>query len=228
MNNTLVRYAIVVVMIAGVPCVSRAVPEGEGPASSDRRIGLSAGMGVNYFSATDIVDRVNGTGITTERANDFVAAAEFFGVVSFPLSPDWAVKLEYAYLISSYNVQTIFPGSEFTVSAHMPTLVAQYILVDRGVYNVKTGAGLGYHFGSYTERYGTADATFTGSGIGAKLDLEANTAFGESFYAYLGGDVRFDFIGTLSADGNTNVGAGKSPGLDFFSIGAKLGFTIYL
>ncbi|MDH4070166.1 MAG: hypothetical protein OEV30_07055 [Ignavibacteria bacterium] len=194
----------------------------------NRRIGISGGMGVSYFNATDIVDRVNGTGITTERADDFVAAAEFFGAVTYPLSADWALKLEYAYLITSYNVQTIFPGSEFSVTVHMPMLIAHYILVDKGVYNVKAGAGLGYHYGSYVERYGTAGATFTGSGVGAKLDLEANTAFGESFYAYIGGDLRFDFIGSLKPEDNANAGVGITPGLGFFSIGAKLGFTFYL
>jgi hypothetical protein len=184
-------------------------------------------MGVSYVSATDLVDRLNGSGITTERVSGFTAGAEFFGALTYPVSPDWVLKLEYAYLITSYNIQTLFPGSEFSFSLHMPTLVGQYVLIDKGIYNVKGGAGLGYHFGSYYEKYGTVESTFTGSGPAIKLDLEANTAFGESFYAYLGADVRFDFVGTLE-DGQSQAGTGAVPTLDFFSAGAKLGFTFYL
>jgi len=190
------------------------------------RMGISLGMGVSYVSATDLVDRLNGSGITTERVSSFTAGAEFFGVLSYPLSTDWAVKLEYAYLVASYNVPTISPGSEFSFSLHMPTLVGQYILVDKGIYNVKGGIGVGYHFGSYFERYVVVESTFTGSGPAIKFDLEANTAFGESFYAYLGADFRFDFVGTLHTE--QEQAAGVVPTLDFFSAGIKLGFTFYL
>ena len=192
------------------------------------RIGIAGGMGVSYVKATSLVDRVNGTGITLARASDFVAGAEFFGALSYPVAADWIVKVEYAYLIASYNIQTIFPGSEFSMGIHMPTVVAQYVLLDRGVYYVKAGLGLGYHIGSYTEKYGTVDATFTGSGPAAKIDFEANTAFGDSFYAYLGADIRMDFIGTLTSDQPGNTGASKPPDLNFLSLGAKLGFTFYL
>jgi hypothetical protein len=182
---------------------------------------------VTYVSATDIVDRLNGSGITTERVSNFVAAAEFFGVFSYPVSTDWVIKLEYAYMLATYNIQTLFPGSEFSFSMHLPTVVGQYVLIDKGIYNVKGGAGIGYHFGSYFERYGTVETTFTGSGPAFKLDLEANTAFGESFYAYLGVDFRFDFVGALH-NGQANPGTSATPTLDFFGAGAKLGFTFYL
>lgn len=59
------------------------------------RIGISAGLGVNYHDAKDIVDRINGNSVTTQRVADFKSGVEFFGAVSIPLSPDWVVKLEY-------------------------------------------------------------------------------------------------------------------------------------
>jgi hypothetical protein len=189
------------------------------------RISVSGGLGVSYFRAVDIVNRVNWFG-PTERVSEFVAAAEFFVALGIPLNADWTIKMEYSYLVTGYNVTTAFPGSDFSVHVHMPTIIAQHVLVNRGVYNVKAGFGVGYHIGTYEELYGTADTKFTGQGIGSKLDLEANTALGDDFFAYLGGDIRWDFIGELESDtGQTD--AGPTPGLDFFDIGAKLGFTWY-
>ena len=108
----------------------------------------------------------------------------------------------------------------------MPYLIVQYVLVYHETYNVKAGFGLGYHFGSYVERYYTVDATYSGSGLGAKLDIEANTAFGENLFAYLGGDLRWEFIGELTNSQGPR-GSVDLPTLHFFSIGAKLGFTYY-
>jgi len=217
------------VLASACPCPAQTV-QGQNT-QSNARIGLSGGMGVSYVSALDVVDLVNANGGQTERVSEFKAGAEFFGTVTIPVSLDWGLKVEYAYLIFSFN-QT-FPSlgaSEFTVVVHMPTVLGQYTLVDEGAYNVKAGVGLGYHFGSLTERYSNLDDRYTGRGLGAALDLEANTAFGESFYGYLGGILRWDFVGTLTNEAGRSaklVSMSSDPTLEFFSIGARLGFTYY-
>lgn len=190
------------------------------------RIGVSAGLGVNYHNAKDIVDRINGNSVTTQRVSDFKSGAEFFGAVSIPLSPDWVLKAEYSYLLASYTQNTSFGNAEFSYHVHMPTLIGQYILYEAETYNFKLGAGAGYHIGIYSEKYSTVNATFTGSGIGTLLELEANTALGEHLFAHLGTQMRWDFIGEL-----TNA-AGKPPGnfsttFNFFSVGARLGMSYY-
>src|SRR5262245_5119223 len=93
-------------------------------APSTGRIGLAGGMGVDYFKATEIVNRL--TGISNSQVSEFVAAAEFFGALTFPVGKEWIGKLEYAYLIAGYSVPTAYGGSDFTVSIHMPTLIMQY------------------------------------------------------------------------------------------------------
>ena len=198
--------------------------------SSSPRVGISGGMGVSYVNALDIVDRINATLRTlgvTEQVSDFNAAVEFFGAVAVPFSEDWAVKLEYAYVLASYNVTSTFLNADFSFVAHMPTIIAQYILVEEGLYNVKVGIGAGYHFGSFSEEYGIVNDKHTGKGVGTKFDLEANTAFGEDFFGYLGADRRWEFIGKLSNTGSSTAGASPIPTLDFFGVGAKLGFTYY-
>jgi hypothetical protein len=190
------------------------------------RGGFSGGMGVSYVNATDIVNRINGLAAATERLADFKASVEFFGAASFPISAEWLLKIEYAYLLGSYNLSTLYGPAEFSFSAHMPTLIAQYVLMEGGVYNVKVGIGAGYHFGSYSEKYSIVDSRLTGNGLGTMIDLEANTAFGEDFFGYIGGDIRWDFIGTLS-DTSAYISNVPAPTLNFFSVGAKLGFTFY-
>ncbi|MBI4536120.1 MAG: hypothetical protein HY708_07565 [Ignavibacteriae bacterium] len=228
------RPVIICIVFVFLTATCAAQTSSNAPESSEvaaSRIGILGGMGVSYVNAQDIVDRVNSSSGVAARVAEFKAAIEFFGGITIPVTPDWVLKLEYAYLLGSYTVNNSFFNSEFQFVVHMPMIIGQYVLVDGGVYNVKVGAGGGYHFGSYSEKFATVDDRFSGKGLGAVMDLEANTAFGESFYAYLGANLRWEFIGDL-----TNA-SGKSPGgvaassattLQFFSIGARLGFTFYL
>lgn len=192
------------------------------------RIGVSAGMGVNYHEARDIVDRINGSGITTQRVDDFTSAIEFFGAVSVPLSEDWVAKGEYVYMLASHSPGSVFgtATSEFTYIVHMPTLVAQYVLVGEPSYNFKAGLGVGFHFATYEEKFFAA--RYTGNGIGTLLELEGNTALGEDLYAHLGVQSRWDFIGTLKdSRGRSPFGNSVATALHFFSVGARLGMTYY-
>jgi hypothetical protein len=194
------------------------------------RPGLSAGMGVSYVSPGDVVDLINAATGQTQRTPTFTAGVEFFGACSVPVAADWAVKVEYAYLLAGYNVSTPYGPAEYTISAHMPTLFLQYILLDRGIYNVKIGAGAGYHVGSLETNVYGSDIRYSGKGIGVAIDLDAATAFGEDLYAYLGADMRWELIGALTdaaGDSPGKTASGGQPALHLFGIGARLGFTYY-
>jgi hypothetical protein len=191
-------------------------------------IGISAGMGVNYHTALDIVNRVNGSGITSRRVDEFTSAVEFFGAVSVPLSTDWVIKGEYVYMLASHSLPSpVIAGTvEFTYVLHMPTIVGQYILFEAPSYNLKAGAGLGFHFGSYDEKF--FRTSYNASGLGSLLELEGNTALGEKLFAHLGTQFRWEFVGELRNNaGQTPLNA-VSTTLHFFSIGARLGITYYL
>ena len=203
----------------------------EQPAQTSPRLGISGGLGVGYVSATDVVDLVNASGGQTGRVSEFKAGAEFFGLVAIPLTGDWGLKLEYAYLICSYNPAVASSAAaDFALAVHLPTVIGQYTLVDGGTYNVKAGAGMGYHFGSLTEKFLNLEDRYTAQGLGTVLDLEANTAFGTNFYGYLGANLRWDFVGKLTNEAGRSarlVSMSSDPTLEFFSIGARLGFTFY-
>lgn len=190
------------------------------------RPGVSIGMGVSYVNPQDVVDYINGRVGRGGRLPEFKSAVEFFGSVSVPLSLDWILKFEYAYLLGTYNVESLFGPAEFSFSTHMPTVIGQYVLVEEGSYNVKVGAGGGYHIGVLSESFGTLNDRLTGHGLGTVVELEANTAFGEDFYGYIGGNLRWEFIGDLTTSTRT-ISAGSIPTLHFFGIGARFGFTYY-
>ena len=198
--------------------------QGQPQAGQSPRGSLSAGMGVEYVSWSDVNDLV--AALPAARPAQFTAAVEFFGALAFPLSDLWLLKLEYAYTLASFSPQGTFGPASFSVSAHMPSLILQYVLVDRGVYNVKAGGGGGYHFGTLSEKYLTLDDTFAAKGPGFVLDIEANTAFGDHLFAYLGGNIRWEFIGRLlDASGvSPGVASGGSPAtLHSFGAGVRLG-----
>jgi hypothetical protein len=183
-------------------------------------------MGVSYMNPQDIADYVSA--LTVNRVSDFTSAVEFFGAAGIPLSERWILTLEYAYLLGGYSGPGA--GSEFTFSVHMPTLLAHYVLVEEQFYNVRIGAGMGYHAGALSVRHVTIDDRFTAAGPAFKIDCEANTALGDDLFARLGADVRWDVMGELrNAAGQAPVAPaqGAAPTMNFFSVGAKLGATWY-
>jgi len=193
------------------------------------RPGLSGGMGVSYISAQDLVNLVNATPGATSREGEFSSVVEFFGAGSIPFSGNWALKVEYAYLMGSYTVQGLFGQTEYNYAAHMPSLLLQYVLVEEGVYNFKAGIGPGFYLGDLTQRVGGSESRYTGSGPGLLLDLEANTALGDDLFAYLGAVVRWSGIGSLTAENGAGPQASfaSETTLQFFGLGARLGFSYY-
>jgi hypothetical protein len=187
-------------------------------------------MAVSYVHPQDVVDVFNAVVDPSDRAPQFHAGVEFFGGVVVPLSSTVALKADYAYFVTSYNGSTPFGPGTFTIQAHFPTLVAQYVLVDKGVYNLKAGVGAGYHFGALTEQYGSLDDRFSGSGLGTLLELEANTAFGEHLFGYIGATLRWEFIGALKDDAGKSAGVaagGEEATLNMVGAGVRFGFSYY-
>ena len=188
-------------------------------------------MGVSYVDAVDIVNVVNQDIEASEHVSQFRAGVDFFGAVVLPASEDYCIKLEYAYLLFSYSGTTLYGVSgDFTVVAHLPTLVFQYVLRDEGLYNFKIGTGVGYHFGTFTRNYGAGEERFSGAGPGILLEIEGNSALGDHLFANLVGNLRWDGIGALTnSSGAGPVATAGSPSarLHFFSLGARIGLSYY-
>lgn len=193
--------------------------------------GISAGLGITVINATDVIDYISGVLSSTNRLDDFASAAEFFGTTELRLSDSWGVKFEYAYLIKLYDVDAGPVRFEYFYAVHMPTLMAQYLDLQTG-YGFKFGGGIGYHFASFSEtQRGAASRDLKSSGLGLKLEAEANTALGEHLYGLIAGDIRADFLSTLrDANGNAlriQGPAARNAGMSFFAFGLKFGLIYY-
>ncbi len=201
---------------------------------SDRFVSVSAGMGINAHSATSTGDYITNLLQLREpdRIGDFTSAIEFFATPEFQIADDWSLAVEYSYLVKSYRLSsTAAPGiSEFSTSVHMPTAVLHYLVPGEG-YWLKLGGGIGYYFGSFSQMlFGSGQTeTYKASAPGLKLEVVGNTMFDESFYGYIGVDVRWAFDEKFAnADGQVPSYQGTSPALGFFNVGLKLGVTVLL
>jgi len=227
----LTTAAAFVILVVGCLSAQEQRPAQDQPVLSKApRIGLSAGMGVDYVNAQDIVNLVNSSGLVYDQLSDFKAGVEFFGSASVPINEQWGIKAEYAYLLASYNPSSAYGPAEITMVGHLPTLIVQYYLWQEALYNLKLGVGAGYHVGILTEIAGQVNTSYTAKGLGTILDIEGNTALGEHLFAYLGVFARWDFMGTLKDEyGRTPAGLNETspPTFHFFGVGARLGFTYY-
>ncbi len=212
--------AFVLLLVAALPCRAQRLP----PA-------ISAGMGVTYRSSTDVLTVVNGTQGALERVPQFRAGVEFFVTASYALTDTWVLKADYAYQITSLNINTSLGPAQFTIYQHCPALILEYVLANQGVFNVKAGAGAGYYVGRLTQKFFYIDNTFTAHGPALVAEVEGNTAFGEHLYACLGVNAGWSLVGELRDAAGRSPGAnasGKPATLNSFGVGARLGFTYYL
>ena len=197
-------------------------------------VAFSAGMGVSYVRAVDIVDYVNQFTGPSDKLSDFTSAVEFFAAPEISLNSEFGLKLEYSYLLKSYTVARTDGTYSFEYSVHMPTALLVYVLEGDGFY-VKLGGGFGYHFGRFTQLFpnSATESRFTSSGPGFKLEVMGNTAFSESLYGLIGGDLRLDLVGTLKDGTGKELEIRRAFGpidpvrLHFFSAGIKFGLVYY-
>ncbi|MFQ5797834.1 MAG: hypothetical protein ACE5H0_03960 [Bacteroidota bacterium] len=193
--------------------------------------GVGGGMGVSTVSAGDVVDYINTLATPTERIDEFGTAVEFFISPEFQLNASWGLKAEYSYLLKSY----IIPAEgatgtyDFTYDVHMPTLVLQYLIIREG-YLFKFGAGVGYHFGSFSVGFPPSEIVSAAQGFGGKLEAAGHTSLGGNLYGIIAGDIRLDFVGDLESKNGQKLGSVVSQdnvSLHFFSLGIKFGLSYY-
>ncbi len=191
---------------------------------------ISAGMGVDEVAATHIVNYVNTTAVAGQTADQFATAVDFFGAAEIPLGEEYGLKAEYTYLFKSYTFVSVYGGTnEVFYALQMPSLIGQYVITGEG-YFVKFGGGFGYHFGSMEEKRSLYATTSTSKATGPGFVLEAagQTAFDEHLFGYIGGDLRWEFLGTLKdAQGAAVSSLGQTATLNLFSAGLKFGLIYY-
>ena len=131
--------------------------------------------------------------------------------------------------VDSYNSSFGTGGVyEISYNLHRPSLVAYYVVPGKS-YQFKFGGGVGYRCLSLNERiYSSND--YTASGFGILVRAVGNTQLGENFYALLGTELRYDFLGEVS-NGNQklyNPTMSENLNMNSVSFGIFLGITYTL
>lgn len=187
-----------------------------------------AGMGVSWVSMADIADLANRASTGGERVSEFTSAVVFSGLVSVPLSADWAVALDYGYMVVSYTSPGYAGENDFTCKVHLPTLVFQYTLLREKTYAIRAGAGAGYWFGMLDQTLERQENSFNASGAGFLLNIEAQTAFSDDFYGSIAGEARWGGLGELTNEtGQRPSVLGEPATLAFFGVGVRFGFAYH-
>ncbi len=194
-----------------------------------QRITIAGGMAVSYISASDVVSLIDATPGAQEQLPAYKTGIQFVGLLTIPMYPQWAVKLEYSYLLASYTIASTFGAAgavDYTITANLPTVVAQFILVDRPEYTVRIGAGVGYHFGKLSTTFFGQEENYTASGIGSVLEIEGMTAVSEHLFALLGANLRWEWIGALKdSHGAEPTYVSGSTTMTMFAPSVRIGFA---
>jgi hypothetical protein len=200
----------------------------------ERENGVAAfsGMGVAMVSASDLVEYINATAVPSQRVNDFSTAIEFFGGIELPISASWGVKIEHQYMFSSVSF-TGTNGALYDVfyALNTPVVMIQSVMAGRG-YFVKIGAGVGYHFAKASQKISTfgVETDYAAHGFGVRGEIVGQTAFDESFFGYIGGQLAWGWTDTLQDNAGTalaNTIRSKEASLDHVSAGLRFGVMYY-
>ena len=227
------RANVIVLCALLVADMSRAQsPEGgkAGPMQRANSFSVYGGMGIAVAAAPAMVDYINTIADPTQQVQTFATAVEFFGGAALPVNESWEGGVEYSYLFKSYTLPTAGFGT-YTIfyDLNMPSLTAHYVRTGNG-YFLKVGGGIGYHGGSVEKKYsydGT-DSTYTTHGLGIKADAVGQTAFDEHLYAYIGGALRWELMGSLKdSRGDILQYHGQSASLSMFAAELEFGLTYY-
>lgn len=209
-----------------------AFAQGEMIAKKDG-VSAFAGMGIQLVKAGDMVRYINATSTFAQRVDDFGVGIEFFGGIEVPISDQWGLKVEHAYLFKSYTfLATNGATHDLFFAVNAPSVIVQRVVTGKG-YVVTFGAGGGYHFGSAEQTISTfgGKTRYTASGIGIKGEIVGQTAFDEYLFGYIGGHIAWDFLGELKDDKGiilANTVRKTQAGLDLFSAGIRFGIIYYL
>ncbi|MGE5457632.1 MAG: hypothetical protein ACM3RX_04695 [Methanococcaceae archaeon] len=197
------------------------------------QVDVSAGMGINYWSAPSLNDYINSyIAVSSDQMPSFSTNVEFYGEAGLNLPGNLQVGLDYAYLIYSYNTNNGKVGKyDFTYNMHMPTLTAYYVLQGPG-YKFKFGGGAGYRVALFTEKFYNSIGTYDykARGVGFLLKADGNTSLGGNLYANIALLLRFDFLGKPTSDNNSFLpGQMVLNDISFnsYSAGLRLGMTYF-
>lgn len=193
------------------------------------QVDVMGGMGIAFQSTPSLNDYINNLVPDGQELNEFSSAINFFIEADYEMSSTFDLGIEYEHKLFSHNAAFGGLGTyDLTWTTHSPSLLAYYAIQGVG-YKFKFGGGVGYRLISVDQELPTSNQveTYTSSGFGLLLKAQAHTLLGGNFYAYIGADARYDFIGEPSNENNNFGTANYGREIDFntLGVGVKIGVS---
>jgi hypothetical protein len=193
------------------------------PGASINKFDIAAGMGVKAIAMGDVIDYINSFQ-PLEKLKDVSIAPEFYISPEMEISDDLGLKFEYSYLIKSFDIMNNIGSYSFTVTMNSPSVILHYLLKGNGYY-FKIGGGLGYRFGSFSQKIYSSELNYYSKGAGLRIDLAGHTSLGGNLYAVIAANLSADFMSDLKDDSGNALSIFENK-YSLGSVGAALSFGL--
>ncbi len=193
---------------------------------------LRASMGLNFTNMPGLRDYLNQNyANSNEQLSAFSSAVEFGVEAGYLINANFQLGLELAYELNSYTFTGFASNFNFDYNLYMPSLSGYYVVPGEG-YKLKFGAGVGPRFLMVTQNSGFTNVkqNYSSAGLGFLLKADGCTALSKNLYAYIAGDLRYNFNGkpkdgigktiTVNAYGDELI-------MNSLSVGLKLGIAYF-
>jgi len=170
------------------------------------QVEITGGMGVAFVNNSSLKDYINSNFPSEKELGTFNSSFDLSLEADYPISENFQMGIEYVYNIYAYTT-TIFGGVgvyDISYNHHKPSILAYYVLPGVG-YKFKIGGGIGYRMVDLDEKI-YQPVNYTASGFGLLLRAQGLTTLGGNFYANLGGSIRYDMPGDVSASNPNDSG----------------------
>lgn len=189
---------------------------------------ISSGMGIDLVYNPSIEEYVNVNFFDPEnKLKTFNKSLSVFGELTYSLNEKYQIGLEYNHTFFFYS-STYRNNYNLDYEIYKPTLIGYYVFPGNG-YEFKFGGGIGYRYAVLEEKIFSTQE-YNSSGVGILFKACGNTALGDNFYAYIGANLRFDYLGEPDANGIKLVDqkTKENVNLNSLSFGIKLGVSYFI
>ena len=180
------------------------------------QIKISTGMGIDVVNNTSLKEYINFTFFDPDNeVKSFHKTMSLFGEIDYVLNEKYQIGLEYNHTFF-FHSSPARGNYELDYQIYKPSIVGYYVMPGEG-YELKFGGGIGFRYVSLDEKI-LSEENFTSSGIGVLAKFIGNTGLGGDFYAYISGDIRYDYLGEPEKDGSPirNITTNENVNLNSF------------
>ena len=160
---------------------------------------VTGGMGIQMSYTPVLMNYINNNYGVGSPMNTFNNGVELWIESVADYKDNFQIGGEFVYNYFSYTNDVGGLIYEFDRTIYMPTLLGYYVIKGYG-YEFKFGVGIGYRHAAVSEKiYNSQD--YSAEGFGSILRAQAITGLMKNLYVNLGGDLRYDIIGTPTGGG---------------------------